>query len=257
MIEEATTAAPRAIVLIATIPARKRSCERLLGELMRQTRKPDGVVLVLDGYGDAPAPVCPLPVIAEHRTAMPVGAGQRWVAVRDLPPDDIIINLDDDVMLTQAPKLVAALVAAIETGGGAAAAMGMRESARRAAPGAFSLGNLIYAAGCGLTVRVKHLAGLEGFAAEVKAAGGPDSLGLHGDDDAIVSAHLWKTGVRILHAATGNIFAATGTQSTSQTAARRARKEDPNAQKHAIKKITGWPGIAGPPARKVVGVVRR
>lgn len=256
MDDTTTAAAPRALVLIATIPARKRSCERLLGELMRQTRKPDGVILVLDGYGDAPAPACPLPIIAEHRTVMPAGAGQRWTAVRDLPPDDIIINLDDDVMLVQAPKLVAALVDAVEKGG-AAAAMGMRPTNRRAPPGAYGFGNLVYAAGCGLAVRVKHLVGLEKFADEIKAAGGPDSLGLHGDDDAIVSAHLWKTGVPILHAATGNIFAAAGTQATSQTAARRARKEDPNAQKFAIKKITGWPGIAGAPARKVVGIVRR
>jgi hypothetical protein len=42
------------LALIATIPPRRASCERLLGELTQQTLPPAGVILCLDGYGDAP-----------------------------------------------------------------------------------------------------------------------------------------------------------------------------------------------------------
>jgi hypothetical protein len=85
------------------------------------------------------------------------------------------------------------------------------------------------------------LVGLDAFAAEVRAAGGPDALGICGDDDALVSAFFWKHGTRIMHTATGNIFAAPLTRTTSQTVARAKLMEAPDAQKIAIKKITGWP----------------
>lgn len=238
----------RVVALVATIPARKLSCERLLGELSRQSRRPDGVVLVLDGYNEtAPPPACPLPVLATHRSAQPVGAGSRWRAARDLLPEDIVICVDDDIMLVDAPKFVASLVAAVETGGGAAAAMGRTFDGRFAPPGAVSRGDLVHGLGCGLAMRAKHLAGLQELAASVRKAGGPDALGLRGDDDALVSTHLWKSKVRILHATTGNIYAAPGTQASAIRGAKAQAKmhpslrEHPDAQKQMIKKITGWP----------------
>lgn len=238
------TAAPRVLVLVATIPARRKSCERLLAELTQQRRVPDGVVLVLDGYGcydtDEPAPRCPLPIIATHRTASLSGAGRRWHAVRTLPPDDIIICLDDDIMLIEAPHLVSKLVQAVELGG-AAAAMGRTADGKQAPPGAHSRGNLIYAAGCGLSARAGVLVDLGVFASGVQAAGGPDALGLLGDDDALVSAYLWQLGVKIHHAATGNIYAAPQTRTSSQTAARAAKQMTMDDQKAAIARTTGWP----------------
>jgi hypothetical protein len=159
--------------------------------------------------------------------------------------DDILVCLDDDTMLIEAPRLIESLVFAVERGGGAAAAMGRTADGRQAPPGKHSRGELIYAAGCGLTVRAGHLAGLEELAREVKEAGGPDALGLLGDDDAIVSAHLWKRKIRILHAATGNIFAAPTTRTTSQTRAHEKQRSDPDAQKKALSKITGWPWKGG------------
>ena len=230
---------PRVVVLIATIPARRNSCERLLNELSKQSRPPDGVVLVLDGYGTLAAPASPLPVFIEARTDALTGAGSRWRAALDLPAEDIVICLDDDIMLLEAHRLVQKLVEAVEKGGGAAAVMGRASDGKAAPPGRFSRGNLIYAAGCGLTVRAKHLVALQEFSAEVQSKGGPNALGLLGDDDALVSAFLWKSGVPILHAAAGNIYAAPGMRTTSQTAAR--AKESPDAQKVAIKKATGWP----------------
>ena len=239
----------RVLALIATIPARRRSCERLLGELARQSRPPDGLVLVLDGYGDGPYPVMTLPIVLEHRTPAPSGAGTRWrvvereleqaVAPAALTVDDIIVCLDDDFMLVQAPKLVAALADTVQYGGAAAAAMGRDRAGHQAPPGDRGRGEIIYAAGCGLAMRAGELVGVSELAAAVKAGAGVDPLGVGGDDDALVSAHLWKRGTRILHTATGNIFSAPGTRASSQTAAKRGR--DPNAQKSAIARVTGWP----------------
>jgi hypothetical protein len=265
MSEETTEAspAPRIIALVATIPARKISCTRVLAELSKQmVRKPDGVVLVLDGYGEEPAPACPLPIIATHRTDAPLGAGNRWrVVAAGLLPEDIIICVDDDVMLVQAPRFVDMVAKAVIDGGGAAAAMGTGPDGRRAPPGNFSRGALLHGMGCGLAMRAKHLDGLQAFADEVKAAGGPDALGLLGDDDALISAFLWKTGVKILHAKTGNLYSAPQTRTTSAASARTAKGEDFHTQKTAIKKVTGWPWLSTPIVNSVppgkVPVVRR
>jgi len=236
------------VALVASIPARRRSCERLLDELSRQTRPPDGVVLVLDGYGDDmgaltyhPTPRCPLPLIVEYRTVAPRGAGARWRATDDMNAETIVVTLDDDIMTLEAPRLVEALVAVVESGDHAAAAMGRSADGKPAPPGDFSRGPLIYGAGCGLTVRARYLRGLSAFADEVKAAGGPDALGLLGDDDALVSAFLWKREIPIVHAATGNIYPAPNTQASSYTQALAKRGIDINAQKQAIRKVTGWP----------------
>jgi hypothetical protein len=243
----------KVIVLIATIPVRKKSCERLLEELTKQSQVPDGVILVLDGYGDAPAPVCPLPIIAEHRTTALAGAGQRWLALKDsaIDNEDIIICLDDDIVTIEARNLIKGLVAAVESGGGAAAAMGKDLQNKAAPPGPHSRGNLIYGAGCSLTVRAKHLIGLHEFSDIVKVAGGPDALGVLGDDDALVSAFLWKSGVVIRHASTGNIYPAPGLHSSSQTAAKAKQRVREETQKLAIKRITGWPWEVFKPAALV------
>jgi hypothetical protein len=229
------------LALVATIPARKLLCERMLRELANQTRRPDGVILVLDGYGDAPAPACSPPVAREYRTPALSGAGQRWLRLADCDPEDIICNVDDDAVLLQAPHFIKALVETVERDGGAAAAMGRTTRGRQAPPGALSWGPLVHAAGLGLTVRAKHLAGLQAFAGEVKAKGGPDGLGPGGDDDGLLSAYLWRSGVVIRHAATGNVFQAPGARASSQSAARTARRESFDAQKVLLKKTTGWP----------------
>lgn len=237
----------RVLALIATIPQRRASCERLLRELTKQSRQLDGVILNLDGYSDGRCtPSCPFPVVSGQWSSEMRGPGQRWLLVlqllRDgeLRPEDIIINLDDDLFTLKAPDMIRALVAAIEEGG-AAAAMGMAPDGKRAPPGKFSRGNLIYAAGCGLAMRAKHLEGLQALADEVFAAGGPEALGVCGDDDALVSAHLWRKSIAIKHAATGVINCAVGTQEFSQTKARLARGEKLDEQKQAIARITGWP----------------
>lgn len=239
--QEVIKNAARVLVLVATIPARLMSCERLLAELGQQSRKLDGVLLVLDGYGEKPAPRCSLPIIKEYRTSKPSGPGARWRVTADCAPEDILINIDDDAVLREAPGFIMALVQAVESGSGAAAAMGFGADGKRSPPGNRSRGKLIYAAGCGLAAKVGLLEGLKEFAAEVRDKGGPDALGPLGDDDALVSALLWKKGIYIAHAATGVVFAAPNTQGSSQTRARAQKDEGFGTQKEAIRKITGWP----------------
>jgi hypothetical protein len=244
----------RVLALIATIPARRKSCERLLGELARQSRMPDGIILVLDGYA-APTQFVAgvIPIVRAHWTGPGFsGAGQRWLA-HGAEPDDILVCLDDDTITLEAPWLVQGLMEAVETTNGAAAVMGRSHSGKFSPPMTISRGSLIYAAGCGLTVRARDLDGLNAFATALREIGGPDALGPRGDDDALVSAYLWKRGVKIVHAATGNIYAAAGTRSSSQTAARMARREAPDVQKRAIAKLTGWPWPIGSDAMKVSG----
>jgi hypothetical protein len=233
----------RVIALIATIPPRRRSVERLLSELTAQTRVPDAVVLVLDGYPEAETvPQCPLPLERVYRSAKALGPGARWRAAKDMNPTDIIVNFDDDIMLIKAPRCVAALVAAVEGNQRAvAAAMGRNFAGKPAPPGDWAGGDLLYAAGCGLTLRAGALEGLQAFADKVKAEGGPDALGFRGDDDALVSAFLWKNNVRMVHAATGNIFPAPNTRSSSFTADVMARGLALDAQKKEIARLTGWP----------------
>jgi hypothetical protein len=228
------------LVLIATIPPRRHSCERLLSELTRQSRQPDGVVLCLDGYGDAPEPVCPLPILAVHRTKQLSGAGHRWSAVPYLPPEDIVINLDDDCYTRRAPDLIKALAAGVEECG-AAAAFGRTPDGKRAPPGTHSRGHLVYAGGNGLSVRAGLLQGLGVFAADIRARAGFDPLGVRGDDDALLSAFLRSLGIKIRHAPTGVINAVAGTRRTSQTKDKLDRGESLSAQKRAISELTGWP----------------
>lgn len=230
----------RVYALVATIPGRRSSVVRLLGELQHQSRQVDGVVLCLDGYGQSPAPLCPLPVVAEYRTEQLSGPGQRWRVALDLPSDTLLVNLDDDAFTRKAPELVASLVDTAERYG-AAAAMGLTLAGRRAVPGKTSRGQLIYAAGCGLALRAGDLVDLLTLRNRVVAAGERDPLGPCGDDDALVSAQLWLRGVPIFHAATGVINAAPGTQADSQTKQRLALREPLDRQKHAIARLTGWP----------------
>lgn len=252
----------RVIALIATIPERRALCERLLGELQRQSRRPDGMILVLDGFKEHEELEISVPVdweLAVFSSDLQQGPGGRWLRVLDLMSgrcgnfhddmdllqlDDIIVCIDDDAVLVDAPEFIAGLAMAVERDGGAAAAMGRDARGRTCLPGPNRCGLLIHAAGLGLTVRAKHLEGLGAFADEVKAAGGPDALGPLGDDDALVSAFLWKKGILIHHAATGNIFEAPAGKKTSFSKRRVSTGETADAQKEAIARVTGWPFVA-------------
>jgi hypothetical protein len=230
-------------VLISSIPSRRHSRERLQEEVAQQSRRPDALILVLDGYGAERIPPTTLPVASEYRSTDFLGPGARWRVVRDLEPDDVVICLDDDIVLAEAPRLVEALVRTMEENGGAAAAMGRTVYGGTAFPGVFSYGQLIHGAGAGLTVRAKHLDGFGSFAEEIRQASSTNMLGPCGDDDALVSAYLWRTGIRLWHAPTGNIYEAPELQATSQGAQRLARGENVHfdSQKRKLAEISGWP----------------
>ena len=232
----------RVLILLATIPARRASVTRLLNEFVMQTRHPDGIVLVLDGYGDAQAPESPFHVVATHRTNELSGAGNRWRAVKDLLPEDIVICIDDDTMLGKASDLVRNLAFMVDSKDSAAAIMGQDLEGKMAYPGTrVQRSNIICAAACGLAVKAKHLIGVEDFAAQVHAAGGPDCLGVLGDDEALVSAFLWRNRIPIAHVLAGPITAAPGTRESSQTLARLKKHENFDVQRQLIRKVTGWP----------------
>lgn len=233
----------RVLILLATIPARRGSVARLLNELVMQSKHPDGIVLVLDGYGDTmPAPESPFEVVATHRTNELSGAGNRWRAVKGLPPEDVIICIDDDTMLGKCPELVRNLAFMVQAKDSAAAIMGQDIAGKMAYPGTMvQRCDIICAAACGFAMKVKHLEGIEDYAAKVHAAGGPDCLGVLGDDEALVSAFMWSKRIPIAHVLSGGITAAPGTRESSQTLARLKRHENFDVQRQLIRRVTGWP----------------
>lgn len=89
-------------VLLPTVPWRKKSCERLLREFAAQTRVPDRIHLLLDGYPDSLAtPEIPQELSVHiYRYNESQGAGNRWrVAERLAAPPEFIVNFDDDMVI--------------------------------------------------------------------------------------------------------------------------------------------------------------
>jgi hypothetical protein len=233
------------VALLATIPRRRVAFEGLLKSLDVQTRRPDSLILMLDGYGSEEPPRLP----EAFRNAVTVyshneyrGAGTRWRYVEDCAPEDIVVCVDDDVVL--GPRFVEALVCSVEQKQGAAAAMGkILFDGTRAPPGDYALGPLVHGAGCGLAARAKDFFGVGAFHDNLPAISkdAPNFLGYCGDDDALVSAYLFKKGIPIHHAATGNILWAPNTQAPNERITRPDRVADPDAQKRWLRTYIGWP----------------
>lgn len=235
-------------LLLATIPTRKRSCERLLAEVAKQTRVPNVVHLVLDGYGKVePAPQSPptlQPYVWEWRWDQPgvfVGPGGRWGLTQCEPvePDHTVVVLDDDVVIGGAPRLIEMLADAVDENY-AAGIQGVTKSGRRISSELQAHEDLICAGACGFALRAQHLAGLAELAQEVKEKGGGEILKPLGDDEALVCANLWRRGVGIRHVAVANVTTAPGTQKGSQSQLR-CQAETWDHQRHVIAKATGWP----------------
>jgi len=116
---------PRIVVLITTILSRQASFIRVLRGLAQQTRRPDLLLVRLDGgtldpnfFGSGFPDGCSPEAQAwhdeinlyvqnaarasfvMHGAAAERGAGFRWMhhALHDLRPDDILITLDDDIV---------------------------------------------------------------------------------------------------------------------------------------------------------------
>lgn len=190
--------AERLILVIAAIPVRYENLHALIRDVLTQTRVVDEIVVFLNGwrgtridmdYGRVRLDVSP----------DPRGPGVRWryLAQRALEPDapTTALSLDDDFRLD--PTYVETTVAALEHSEAAMVAWTGHPSARRyigleTAPHL----RVLWTGGTGAcAVRVSALAGL----ADHPLA--DELLGLHGDEEALLSLWLWQQQQRIVRPA--------------------------------------------------------
>ena len=224
-------------IIIATVPWRRPAFRNMLSWLTNQTLKPDLVHLVLDGYGDAASAPCSLPT-REWRTTKCLGPGGRWRVLKELAPETIVVVFDDDISLGFAPYATERLVKIVEQGY-AAALMGVTFSGcmMNIPEGE----RLICGGAATFAFRAKDLEGLDEFVSEIKTQGKFDPFGDLGDDEAVISALLWKRGVVIKKANIPEIHSVQGTQEGSQARRRLASTRPFWYQRQEIKRITGWP----------------
>lgn len=231
-------------VLIATIPTRRRSCAALIADLHRQSLRPDRIHVVLDGYGAVPFRHAPSQIpVSEHRLVSRAGPGGRWRVVEQLPADTVIVVLDDDIDVSGSPGLVEALSAPPRAEPRlAAAASGMTPDGRDVCWGApRSMGPLIAGNAGTMALRAQHAVGLGALRQLVMTMYAFDPLGDLGDDEALLSVHLWRQGVAIEHVPIGGMRLAEDTQQVAQSPLRVLRDGSWDAQRRALCALTGWP----------------
>jgi hypothetical protein len=228
-------------VLIASVPWRRRSLNRLLRDVAAQSTLPAYVHLVLDGDG---APACELDISPLNWNGVEVsirvqkpgrGAGSRWSIVDLIPDDHFVCNLDDDIGLPQ--NYIAMHRGALEkqdavcSGGYTPDGHSIfctRTDTDYEGPlsclqaGAFSV----------------RAARLRGLATMPMAA---ELLGVLGDDEALISAHLWKTGVEVRRVNMPVTFDPTAGDPRSQYAAAPRRIVPLRTE---LSRQTGWKWIA-------------
>jgi len=230
-------------LLIATIPERRVAVNRILPTIPQQTLKPEQICLVLDGYGDSPSPpVPPLPV-REWRTAQPSGPGARWRVVKELPANTTVINVDDDMIIFREPGLFERLTKIVE-GGCAAATTGITVTGKVVTSDprdVESKEDLICGVASVMSFRAGWLSGLDDMAEVVRTRCGFDPLGDCGDDEALVSACLWRHGIRMKHAFSPGLLMSTDVQNESQSRRRHDRGDVGFEQRRKISHVTGWP----------------
>ena len=228
----ATTSVLDTHALIATVPWRRASCERLLREISAQTLKPSKVHLVLDGYGDGdPSPAVPPGLtVVEHRFAQARGPGNRWLVAErlDLAPD-LIVSLDDDVSI--GTSFVEMLVgktsgATIVAGCGGRLGNEYLASPRRK----FDDVHTDYLEAGAIAIPWEFLQGISSYGSI-----GERALGLKGHDEALLSAHLWKTGRGMLLTCVPYKFDASAEDPRSL-----AHSRDAHPIELEIKKAFGW-----------------
>lgn len=237
-------------LLIATVLRRRTSVEALLRAVAGQTVVPNLVHLVLDRYkyagaAEFAAPECPTSLaVIEYRMPTTGGPGGRWRAARGMPVDEILVNLDDDMVL-DAPDVIEALVEGTHKTGGVVSHLGVYPSGWSGVAPAGS--PLIALAAGAMACRAGDLAGLEATRAEVLEKCGFDPFGPLGDDDALVSAHLWRRGIPIRATGPLAIYEAPAAQDGSQFQLRREeslRNGRPLFwQRKEIARVTGWPWV--------------
>lgn len=195
--------------------------------------------LVLDGYGSRPAPSCYFSS-KQYRTVSLSGPGGRWRVVHDIDPAAILIVIDDDIEIGEdGQDLFEILIREVEETGDCVALIGVTTSG--------DFGNmpttedLICVDAKVMACRAGDLWGVGNLVKEVREKGGFDPIGDCGDDEAVISAHLWRKGVRMRRICFPRIRLADGTQDGSQTEKRRATGKPIWWQRHEIARMTGWP----------------
>jgi hypothetical protein len=234
-------------LLLATIPERRVQVEYLLAGVAQQSFVPDQVHLVLDsavGGNLLPTPQLPSTLaVTEYRMPTTGGPGGRWRVLPQVPPDAALLVLDDD-QIFGAPNILETLIKSIANGG-AAAYRGTTHSGS----GVSASGELLLSMGSGMMACwVADLQDLDSTVAEIREKCGFDPFGPLGDDEAVVSTHLWRK--KIPMRATGPLpvyEAQGGTQVNSQfqrrLAASRLEGRSLFWQRQKIAKVTGWPWV--------------
>lgn len=244
---------PKFHLLIATVPRRRAMVESLLCSVAArsatgQPAVPEFVHLVLDDgyyYEKLPSPEIPAGLtVREYRLPPTGGPGGRWRVVKEIPEDVILVNLDDDQCLGST-EVLWRLVHYAGSWNAAVSYMGMSPTG---AGGVLGTGELLVSIAAGVfAVRASALADLNETLSQIRRECGFDPFGILGDDDAVISAHLWRTGVAMRATGPLTVHEAPGAQVASQFEKRRDQKvRDGRSlfwQRAAIAKLTGWPWV--------------
>lgn len=204
------TTAPH-LVVIASVSWRLENLVKLLRCITEQTRRPEFLLIILDGYSRLDE--AEFDRVVTHSITFPGmasmavtnrprrGPGDRWVratrmlATGDVPPDTIVSSIDDDFLieptyLETSYNLVANAHVPTAIGWLGETPDFIRwSSPQQTETKCISLG-----AGL-LTCRLRDLAGIAEFPEAARYFTPP------GDDEALVSYWLWKNDVRLIRPA--------------------------------------------------------
>ena len=224
-------------VLVATVPWRKASCDRLLEQIAEQDELPERVHLLLDGFSDDdPYPFRPSSLtvsITHYDTAQ--GAGNRWRYVSQMPwQPDVLINLDDDTVI---PKgFTRRMADEVRKTGDAVCASGYpREGGIYLIKDPHTCEVVCVQTGF-FACRTEALRGID------RQPQAEKFLGLLGDDEAFVSAHLWKNHVKMRKIWIPNLnFDKLSRDRRSQFRRKGGTIEGCHAHRAELGRIFGWP----------------
>lgn len=226
-------------VLVGSVPWRRASLNRLIRNIAVQTSLPAVVHLVLDGPDVPNAVLDVLPLTSRGVKVdireQPVcqGAGSRWAVLDSLADTDIVCNLDDDVGLASNYYLAehyAALRGCDAVCVGGYTPTGQFFMCTHAGVSYNGPINCLQAGAFSLRVRC-----LRGLRAMPMA---DEMLGVLGDDEGLIAAHLWKTGVVVRRVNTPVGFDSSAGDPRSQFL---TRPERITMFRRRLRHLTGWP----------------
>lgn len=224
-------------VLVASVPWRVSSLNALLHDVAAQTVLPMYVHLVLDGYGpgDALPSLDPLSWdglrVTVNRQHPARGAGSRWDVAVAQPSDDILASLDDDVKI---PRDYLARHLAAMGAHDAVASGGWGETGRHGLDDVRDSfeGPVVCLMAGASTFRVRCLR-------ELRQVPLSDvTLGVQGDDEGLISAHLFRQGIVPHRVAVPVAFDPLAHDPRAQGP---QRNGDVLRLRRALRDATGWP----------------